>query len=226
MSAYVRNYIRACEAYGWDGGPEFKTDLRPMENKAEKRNAQWSQSRFFANLPFNNITQAAAGSVLDMFDDRMGRWGAFLYRDRLRYSVDDHVFGVGDGASQEFQLVYVSHVGTRERLRNIYALYVPDPSDPEEALPSDVVVRVNGSPVVAVSIDHDRGRVTFDAAPANGAVLSWSGQFSHWVRFNQDQLPFSIDNRTGGAAGQYVVNGDVEIIGVNPPRPSELEASS
>lgn len=223
MSAYVRNYIRACEAYGWDGGPEYRTDIKDMVNKAEKRNAQWSQSRFFTNLPFQNISQDACDSILDMFEDRMGRWGAFLYRNRLRWRVDDHVFGVGDGVTREFQLAYVSRVGTRERRRNVYALYVPDPEDPSEAIEANVEIRAAGVPTSAVDIDYDRGRVLFDSAPAMGAVLGWSGAFSHWVRFNQDQAPFSIDNHS---AGQYVMNGDVEIIEVNPPLASELSSSS
>lgn len=222
METFVRNYIRACEAFGWDGGPEFKTDIVSMVNKAEKRNANWSQPRFFTNLPFNNITQDAFDSIQDMFEDRIGMAGAFLYLNPLRYTVDDHVFGLGDGVQTEFQLAYVSGVGSRIRRRNVYALYVPVIGT-DEAQESDISIRVNDAPTVAVTIDHDRGRVVFDAPPSMGAVLSWSGQFSHWVRFNQDRLPFSIDNKSGG---DYVVNGDVEIIEVNPPLASELSSSS
>lgn len=41
MSAYVRNYIRACEAYGWDGGPEFKTEIDGLRSGRNRRNGQW-----------------------------------------------------------------------------------------------------------------------------------------------------------------------------------------
>lgn len=223
MSAYVRNYIRACEAYGWDGGPEFRTDIKEMANRSEKRNAEWSQSRFFTNLPFQNISQAACDSILDMFEDRMGRWGAFLYRNRLRWQVNNHIFGIGDGVTREFQLAYVSSVGGRQRRRNVYALYVPDPADPGEAVEADLTIRVNDTPTSSLDVDYDRGKVLFDEAPAMGAVLTWSGAFSHWVRFNQDQAPFTIDNYS---ASQYVMNGNIEIIEVNPPLPSELSSSS
>lgn len=222
MQAYVRNYIRACEAFGWDGGPAFSTEITRMVNKAEKRDGKWSQSRFFTNLPFQNITQSACDSILDMFEDRMGMLGCFLYLNPLRNYAKNHVFGLGDGVQTEFQLAYVSGVGDRLRRQNVYALYVPVIGT-DEAAESEIDVRVNDSPTVAVTIDHDRGKVIFDAAPSIGAVLTWSGHFSHWVRFDQDRAPFSIDNKSGG---EYVVNGDVEIIEVNPPRHGELSSSS
>src|SRR5690606_34963430 len=104
MEVYVRNYIKACEAYGWEGGPEYNTEIVPMQNKAEKRNARWSQSRFFATLPFLNIAASMYDNILNMFDDRKGKWGAFLYRNRLRYQAIDMPFGVGDGTETVFQL--------------------------------------------------------------------------------------------------------------------------
>lgn len=223
MEPYVRNYIRACEGYGWDGGPEYNTNIVPMLNKSEKRNAQWSQSRFFASLPFLNIRPDKYGFILDMFEDRMGRWGAFLYRNPLRHSVEDAVFGVGDGLETDFQLSFTTEVGGRQRSRNAYALYVNDIDSDGEALPSDVSIMIDGVPTSSVTIDYDRGRVLFDSPPAPGEALSWSGNFSHWVRFNNDRLPFSIDSRS---ADGLVTNGTVEIIEVNPPLASELSSSS
>lgn len=214
MEPYVRNYIRACEGFGWEGGPEFSTDIIPMLNKAEKRNAKWSQSRFFASLPFLNIPPERYGFILDMFEDRMGRWGSFLYRNPLRYSVTGAEFGAGDGTNDEFQLSYRTEVGGRERVRNVYALYIPELDSNGDAVESDVDIYVNGVLTTAVTIDHDRGVVLFDSPPANGAVLTWDGDFSHWVRFNNDRLPFSIDNRSTDG---LVTNGTVEVIEVNPP---------
>lgn len=213
MDPYVRNYIKACEAFGWEGGPEYNTEIVAMLNKAEKRNARWAQSRFFATVPFLNLSPERYDSVLAMFEDRMGRWGAFLYRNRLSYTAEDVEFGVGDGVQTEFQLVAEVQVGLRKRTRNVYAIYVPEEDSNGEAVPADVVVRVNGS-ATPVSIDYDRGVVTFSAAPAMGAVLTWSGEYSHWVRFANDRLPFSIDNRS---AEGFTTNGMIEVVEVNPP---------
>lgn len=219
MEPYVRNYIRACEGYGWEGGPEYNTDIVAMQNKAEKRNAQWSQSRFFASLPFLNLTTEGYNDILAMFEDRMGRWGAFLYRNPLNYLADGVQFGVGDGAQEEFQLVAQVQVGPRTRTRNVYAIYIPEEDSNGDAVESEVTIYVNGVSTSAYAIDYDRGRVVFDSAPANGAVLSWDGAFSHWVRFANDRLPFSIDNRSGD---EFVTNGMVELVEVNPP----MEAAS
>lgn len=213
METHIREYIRACEAYGWEGGPEFRTNITTMVNKAEKRNADWSQSRFFASLPFMNVRPDAYQNILDMFEDRMGRWGAFLYRNPATHVADDAVFGTGDGTKTLFQLgVMVGRPG-RERFRNVYALYVPDLNSDGEASEADITVYVNGTPTT-VTIDHDRGTVEFSVAPTNGAELSWSGPYSHWVRFDNDRLPFSIDSQSQDG---YHFNGSVDLIGVLPP---------
>lgn len=213
MEVYVRNYIKECEAYGWEGGPEYSTEVVQMHNKAEKRNARWSQSRFFASLPFMNLRTSRYVNILDMFEDRMGQWGAFLYRNPLRYQAVDMPFGIGDGAETQFQLSYTSIIAGRERRRNVYALYIPEEDSSGEASPSEVVAYVDGVET-SVTVDHDRGIVIFDVAPENGAVLTWDGEFSHWVRFNNDRLPFSIDNISGD---ELVTNGSVDLIEVNPP---------
>lgn len=220
MQTYIRNYIKACEAYGWEGGPSFNTDIAEMQNKAEKRNAKWSQSRFFASLPFQNIPQGGWDNIADMFEDRKGRAGTFLYMNRLRNTVEDHVFGVGNGSQDEFQLTYVNSRGIPH---NVYALYVPEEDSNGDAQESEVTIYVNDAPTTAVTIDHDRGRVIFDSPPGMGVVLSWSGRFSHWVRFDQDRLPASIDNRR---ADGYAINLSVDVIEVNPPKPGEIGSSS
>lgn len=213
METHIREYIRACEAYGWEGGPEFNTNITPMFNKAEKRNADWSQSRFFASLPFQNIGPDRYGNILDMFEDRMGRWGAFLYRNPATHNAVDAVFGYGDGTTTLFQLgIMVGRPG-RERFRSVHALYVPVIGSDGEATESDITVYVDGTPT-AVTIDYDRGTAEFAVAPADQSELSWTGPYSHWVRFDNDRLPFSIDNRMEEG---YAFNGSVDLIQVNPP---------
>lgn len=226
MDVYVREYIRSIEAFGWEGGPEFNTAIQPMLNKREKRNAMWSQSRFFASLPFNNILPGQYENILSMFEDRMGRWGAFLYRNRLADFAEDEEFAIGEAGRTTYQLgIKVGRPG-RERTIEIHALYVPDLNSDGEASESDITIMVDGTPTSDVTIDHDTGVVEFDSPPGAGAVLTWSGAYSHWVRFDQDELPLSIDNRNGGQAGQYLLNGSVDVIGVPPPVAAVVSSSS
>ena len=214
MSVYVREYIKACEAYGWNGGPEFSTTVIEMENKGEKRNAKWRYPRHFYSVPFMNIPITSYKYVKQMHLNRRGRWGAFLYNDRSDNYADNERFGTGDGTTDTFQLSKLSTVDGVDYSSAVYALYVPDESTLGAAVESDIVVTVNGTPTTAFTLNPHNGTVEFDSAPANGAALRWTGYFSRWVRFDQDRLPFSIDNLAGD---QYLMNGNVDLIEVNPP---------
>jgi len=214
MEVYIREYIRACEAFGWEGGPAFKTDIVPMANKREKRAARWSQSRLFVSIPYQNIRESTYRNILDMFEDRMGRWGAFLYRNPIHDVATDEVFAIAESGQTEFQIgIYVGQPG-RQRLREVHALYSTATGSDGEAEPADIEITVNGAPASNYAIDHDRGVVVFDTPPGSGAELAWSGEYSHWVRFDQDELPLSIDNKSGD---EFVLNGSVDLIGVPPP---------
>ena len=203
--AYLRAQIEACEAFGWEGGPEFRTRIVEMQNKRERRNADWAEARHRFTLPFQNIDPERYANIKQMHLVCRGMLHAFLYSDPLDSTADDQLFAVGDGTQTEFQLSKLSVIDGVTYQRNVYAL--PD-STP------DFEVTANDSPVVAYTLDRDRGLITFDSAPPNGALLRWSGPFLVWARFNQDWLPFSIGNRT---ADGFAHNGSVDLIEVPPP---------
>lgn len=207
--AYLRAQIEACESFGWEGGPEFKTRIVQMANKRERRNAEWAQPRHRYELPFQNIDPSDYASIKQMHLVCRGMLHTFLYRDPLDNTASNEVFAVGDGGQVEFQLSKPSVIDGVTYLRNVYAL-----NDPV-----DIEVTVDGSPASGHTVDPDRGLVVFDTAPAEGAVLRWSGPFLVWVRFDSDWLPFSIDNKT--EAG-YASNGTVSLVEDNPPAPEVL----
>lgn len=126
-----------------------------------------------------------------------GRNDSFMFVDELDYQAEDELFDVGDGVKTVFQLGKYSIVDNVPYERNIYAI------------DDGAVIDVNGTPT-AVTIDQLRGLVTFSSAPSVGAVLTWTGSFKVWVRFDNDYLPFSISSP--GA-----VNGQVDLIEVPPP---------
>lgn len=213
-----RAFIKACETFGWNGGPTFNTRIVAMANGRERRNADWDQPRYLFLLPYMNIDQEAYRSILTMFLNVRGRNNGFLYRNRLDDSAEQEVFAVAAPGQIQFQLTKVALIDGVPMLRQVHALYQPSP-DGTNADPVDPVIRVNGAPDSDFTIDHDQGIVTFSEPFAGGEVLDWSGRFSHWVRFNNDQLLMSIDNRMRQG---FAVGGDVELIEIEPP----AEASS
>lgn len=201
---YLRAFIDACSAFGWSGGPEFKTLIVPMANKRERRNAEWAEGRHRYSIPFQNIDATQYRSVRQMFQVCRGQLHAFLYRDPLDMEADDEPIGFGDGTTATFQLSKLSVVDGVSYQRGVYAFADDD----------TVTATVSGSSV-PFTLDRDRGLITFDTPPALNAPIRWSGPFAVWVRFAMDWLPFSIDNRLGD--GDYARNGSVDLLEVSAP---------
>lgn len=102
-----------------------------------------------------------------------GMLSDFLLQDAYDHTVVNQYFGAGDGATTQFQLTRSIGIGT------------------------DIVQNLNGAPTVYESTGvvgsytvGSTGIVTFSAAPANGAVLTWSGSYYYRVRFDSDTQDF------------------------------------
>ena len=214
--SYLRAYIPACEGYGWEGGPEFSTRIVRMASGRERRNAEWSQPQHFYAIPFANLTQTQYAPIKQMHLNRRGRWGCFLFRDRLDDYASNETFAVAEAGQTEFQLSKWSVIDGVAYHNEINAIYLPGDDGSAEEAP--ISITVDGDPAGDHTIDRDRGIVTFDSAPGEGAILRWTGGFSRWVRFDQDRLPFSIDNKS---RGEFVVNGGVELLEQPPPEVEE-----
>jgi hypothetical protein len=110
-----------------------------------------------------------------------GGAGLFLFTDPVDNSVTGAQFGIGDGTSTKFQLS-----------RNIFGSV-----DIIQNLNGAVQVYVGGTLTTPSSISAT-GVVTFSSAPANAAVLTWTGQFRFLCRFAEDTVDstrsFSISN--------------------------------
>ena len=189
--AYLDAYLQPCPGFGWQGGPEFKTRIVEMRNGRERRNADIANARHGFSVPYRNIPKADYAQVKQMHLVARGMLHAFKFRDELDYQAVGEVFGEGDGVATVFQLRKVSTVDSVSYIRETYVIsddFVP-------------VLETNGSPAGAHSIDAERGLVTYSVAPAAAAVLSGTWNFDLWVRFNQDNLPFSIDQVRDYASG-------------------------
>ena len=196
-SAYINAYIEQCATFGWQGGPNFMTRIVTMRNGRERRNADRSKAIHSYTVPFLNINQEGYSSIKQMHYVCMGMLRCFKFRDELDYTLDNEVFGTGNGVQTVFQLIKQSTLDGVTYQREIT---VPEPG---------MTFTSNNVPATP-TVDYDRGFITYSVAPGNGVVLRATGTFAMWVRFNQDDLPFSIDNPDA-------INGSITVIEQPPP---------
>lgn len=196
--------IEEVPGFGWQGGPEFDTLIRYLSNARNKRKPRRQAVLHRYVCPFKNIPITAARNIKRV---HMGMWGSlhtFLHHDRLDDTASGEVFGTGDGTTTEFQLVKTYAPGAGASYERI--ITKPDVNG---VLGGGVpVAMVDGTPAEA-TFNAATGVVTFDVAPGVAAELSWSGMHFVCVRFNRDDLPFSIDNKSGTV---FITNGTLELI--------------
>jgi len=123
-------------------------------------------------IPYGYLRKADLDTLAGFFRARRGRLDDFRFDDRDDNTALDQLFGIGDGATTQFQLV------------RALGGFV----EPIYALNGAVVVKKDGvTQSVTVS---STGLVTFGSAPAAAANLTWSGAF-HWrVAFTKDEQEF------------------------------------
>lgn len=198
--SYLDAYINLAGTFGWQGGPSFSTRVTTLANGREVRESMWARVRHSFTVPFENLEVAQYREVKRMHLVCRGMAHGFRFRDELDYQAQNEVFGYGDGAATAFQLCKISAIDGLEYQRDCFAIV-------------SAAVTVNGV-AAAAAVDLRRGRVTFAAPPANDAVLRWTGEFDVWVRFNQDDLPFSLANLDA-------CTGTIELIELPPPAVGE-----
>ena len=128
-------------------------------------------------------TQEQLDTLIAFFRARKGKGYGFRFKDWTDYQAVGQVLGIADGAAVLFPLVkhYSSGGATETRLIN-------KPVDGSVQIYVDSILQTSG-----VTIDVTTGDVTFDIAPANGAVIAADFEFDVPVRFNLDRLSASLD---------------------------------
>lgn len=195
---HINDTITPCPGFGFIIEPEFDTDIKTRRNKRESRNGNWEQVRHNVSAPMQNISRAMALDVKRLFLVCRGNLHTFYFRDPIDYEAVDEPFGVGDGVETVFQLSKRSTADGVDYDREIY-------------LPVGAVVEVNGGAAASHTIDPEFGTVTFSVAPADGAVLTWSGEFNLKVRFVADRLPLSVDNKSRSG---FIMNASIDLLEV------------
>lgn len=167
-------------ALGARGGPERATDIVTLASGREERNSRWAHSRRRYNAGYGIKSRADMQAVLAFFEERRGRFHAFLWRDALDHTATDEAIGTGDGETMSFQLVKKYGADFDPYLRPITKPVV-----------ETVVVKVDGIDT-AVSVDPLTGIVTLAEAPEAGAAITASFDFDVPVRFDIDRLDIEL----------------------------------
>ena len=169
-------------ALGARGGPERMTDIVTLSSGREERNQRWAQSRRRYNAGYGIKSRADMAAVLAFFEERRGRFHSFLWRDGLDWSSNGpQPLGMGDGVAVAFQLV--------KRYGADFDPYLRPVTKP---VAETVNVFVDASPTDAFTVDDLTGTVTFEVAPADGAVLTSTFEFDVPVRFDIDRLDIEL----------------------------------
>lgn len=162
--------------------PNWTTKVQRSVSGKETRTALESFPRWKFALKYEFLRQDAAyleiQTLVDFFNARQGSYDSFLFTDPNDNAVTAQSFGTGDASTKAFQLIRpILSGGFLEPVQNL------------NSAPSIYVAGV----LKTVTTDYtigSTGIVTFVAAPAAAAALTWTGTYYFRCRFMQDSADF------------------------------------
>lgn len=189
MSEFHDVRLPLAMAFGASGGPERLTEIVRLASGRESRNARWAGSRRRWDVGGAVMRPDMAQELTAFFEARRGRLYAFRFRDPVDWkscalsaapAKTDQAMRRID--AKRYQLVkhYASGGENWER-------------DIARPVGDTVLVAVNGVATMARQVDDATGIVTFDAAPAEGSLVTAGFEFDVPVRFDADQLQFQLE---------------------------------
>lgn len=196
-------------ARGAVGGPARNTSVKTNTSGKETRNSGLYNSRRQYDISSKGSSLDELAQITSFFEARRGRLFAFRFKDPMDNtscqpsgipSAMDQEIGIGDGVKTSFQLVKRYGDDKGEYVRRIT----------KPAL-NTIMVAVAGvlKSNSDYSVDYQTGIVTFNVAPANGTIISAGFEFDIPVRFDNDQLDFSLD---GFGAGHLSTISLIEVL--------------
>lgn len=162
--------------------PMWKTITQESVAGVDAPQEPWTYPRYTYKLTYNFLRQAAAfgelQTLMGFFNTVGGKYSVFMYDDpQDNTSPTDQSFGAGDAATTTFQLV---------RTRGTFV-------EPVFAVNAITNLKVNGVAKTGGGVDYsvsNKGVITFTAAPAAAATLTWTGTYLWFCRFDDDTMEF------------------------------------
>jgi uncharacterized protein (TIGR02217 family) len=113
-----------------------------------------------------------------------GRANLFTFTDPEDNAVTTQAFGTGDGSTTAFQLVRRMAGPIAGGISYVEPVFAPTAGF--SVFKAAVLQTLNVDYTV-----NNTGLITFTAAPAAAAALTWTGSFSYYCRFDADEFEFS-----------------------------------
>jgi len=182
------------------GGPEFKTTILTLGSGEEKRNIEWSMTRFQGNIGTGLRSRVDFEEFQSFFYARYGRAYGFRFKDWSDYTIENQSFVCSGPAGRipvtvgntKFQIYKEYDSGGFAFIRPILKP-VEVPADGTEA------VTVNGTPVIQgvgagkYQVDRATGILTFGTGLTNGDTVEIVYmEFDIPVRFDIDKLDMNM----------------------------------
>lgn len=171
--------------------PLFSTGVKQAASGREVRNAYYAAPLYEFKITHEFLRNINGWPELEglisFFNSRQGKYGFFYYYDPEDPQVANQTIGIGDGATTTFQLLRTRGAGLAYATTEpVYAVW--NPTGGASGV-NAMSVALNGSVQSASTYSvAPWGVLTFNTAPANGAVISWTGCPLYVCRFDQDDL--------------------------------------
>lgn len=193
--AFIEQRLLECVSYGTSGGPTWNTRKTPLKSGITRRNPLRARPLYRYHVMYRNLLPPGHRAVYDAFNACYGGVHSFRLKDWHEFEAEDELLAVATGSAQQVQLIKSYTFGAQTVTRRI-----------RKPVVGTVELTANGAPLAAV-VDYTTGMVTFTATAAQ--TIRWSGEFDVPVMFEQDELPFSGEDR--GAGGLFLT-GDVPLV--------------
>ena len=210
------------------GWPEFaNTVIKNPKTGVNKTNVNRFDAAEMLSLNIALLDENDRAYLLDFWRGGYGSGVGFRLRVPYDYTATLEAFAVGDAVKTQFQLykTYTRRgVTARQDVRaivkpvvqisketNSFQLYEPD--GVTARTPTNLFKIYFGAveQTTGWTANAKTGVVTFTSAPANGAVIKWSGEFDVPAAFTSNSLPF-----------QHGFNSEAQNVSFREILPAEL----
>lgn len=183
-------------AYGTQSGLEYNTRIVTLRSGVERRARLWTRPLTRFTVIYNVLKPIHREDVVRAFRAAGGRFLAFRIRDPLDYTAEQEPLTTSTGVEQTVQL---SKSYTFGPIVDVGPIYKP--------VAGTVVLYADGEEIPS-TVDTTTGLVTFITAA--DTEITWSGQFDKPVRFDDDNMMWSLDAQAG-TSGQRIASTDITL---------------